>query len=125
MSSTCFIFFSLELLLLRKWCEATCEKHFGFYKKRKKETFLLFVSVASCRALVESLLVAHPHSLVVERFYLLSFEISKGAFYRLRCKLACFYVRKTTFFFPKRVFGFSFKRPVKFSFPCNSPNFLP
>ncbi len=38
-------------------------------------TCLLFVFVTSCRALVERLLVAHPHSLVVERFYLLSFEI--------------------------------------------------
>ena len=31
--------------------------------------------ITSCRALVERLLVAHPHSLVVERFYLLPFEI--------------------------------------------------
>ena len=38
-------------------------------------TCFLFVSVTSCRALVESLLVAHPHSLVVERFYLPSFEV--------------------------------------------------
>ena len=59
---------------------------------------LRFTKDLSCRALVERLLVANPHSLVVERSCL----SHSFAFSRLRCKLAC------ALFTKKKVFCKSF-----------------